>query len=208
MGMGRVKGIKNKTFHRFTKEELEYLREISYMRYRTSKEIRDMMEEKFRFEYTLSQIKSKLKREKIKTGINTRFAKGHTPYNKGKKISVNPKSVKTQFKKGNTPHNTMPIGTEVKDEDGYTKVKIADPNIWEFKHRLIYKKYKGDIPEGSNVIFKDKNKENFNIDNLMLVTREKMLYMNKNKLIDKNPEITEVGATLADIVLKVKELRK
>ena len=206
--MGRIKGIKNKTFHQFTKEELEYLREISYMRYRTSKEIRDMMEEKFRFEYTLSQIKNKLKREKIKTGINGRFAKGHTPYNKGKKISVNPKSVKTQFKKGNTPHNTMPIGTEVKNEDGYTKVKIAEPNIWELKHRLIYKKYKGDIPEGSNVIFKDKNKENFNIDNLMLVTREKMLYMNKNKLIDKNPEITEVGATLADIVLKVKELRK
>lgn len=206
--MGRKEGIKNKTFHQFTKEEVEYLREISYMRYRTSKEIRDMMEEKFRFEYTLSQIKGKLKREKIKTGINARFAKGHTPYNKGKKISVNPKSVKTQFKKGNTPHNTMPIGTEVKNEDGYTKVKIAEPNIWELKHRLIYKKYKGDIPEGSNVIFKDKNKENFNIDNLMLVTREKMLYMNKNKLIDKNPEITEVGATLADIVLKVKELRK
>lgn len=206
--MGRIKGIKNKTFHQFTKEELEYLREISYMRYRTSKEIRDMMEEKFRFEYTLSQIKNKLKREKIKTGINARFAKGHTPYNKGKKISVNPKSVKTQFKKGNTPHNTMPIGTEVKNKDGYTKVKIAEPNIWELKQRLIYKKYKGDIPEGCYVLFKDKNKENFNIDNLMLVTREKMLYMNKNKLIDKNPEITEVGATLADIVLKVKELRK
>ena len=102
----------------------------------------------------------------------------------------------------------MPIGTEVKNKDGYTKVKIAEPNIWELKQRLIYKKYKGDIPEGCYVLFKDKNKENFNIDNLMLVTREKMLYMNKNKLIDKNPEITEVGATLADIVLKVKELRK
>lgn len=206
--MDKKKGIKNTTFHKFTKEEVEYLKQISYMKYRTSKEIRDIMEEKFKFKYTLSQIRNKLKREKIKTGVNARFSKGHVPYNKGKKIDINPNSIKTQFKKGNIPHNTMPLGTEIKNKEGYIRVKVAEPNIWEFKHRLIYKKHKGDIPEGCHIIFKDKNKENFNIDNLMLVTKEKNLYMNKNKLIDENPDITEVGSTIADIILKVNELRK
>ena len=41
--MGKKKGIKNTTFHKFTKEEVEYLKQISYMKYRTSKEIRDIM---------------------------------------------------------------------------------------------------------------------------------------------------------------------
>lgn len=104
----------------------------------------------------------------------TQYRKGCVPPNKGKKWSeYMPKDKQercrtTQFKKGHVPHNKKPVGYERKTVDGYWEVKVAEPNVFEAKHRIIWEKQYGPIPDGMNVSFRDGNKENFDIGNLML----------------------------------------
>lgn len=112
-----------------------------------------------------------------KVGINHRFKKGMNTWNKGLKgyMSAN----KTSFKKGQIPKCSKPVGTETEDKDGYIKVKIQEPNIWELKHRLIWKERFGSIPDNHAVIFIDGNKKNFELSNLVLVHRRDLLYFNR-----------------------------
>ena len=46
-------------------------------------------------------------------------------------------------------------GTEVMTTDGYLKIKIAEPNVWRFKHIIEWEKYHGEVPEGMLISFKD-----------------------------------------------------
>jgi len=111
-------------------------------------------------------------------GKELRFKKGQESWNKGTTGYM--KSNVTSFKKGNIPKNYKPIGSETIDnKDGYTKVKIDDPNVWELKHRLIWEERFGEIPKNHAVIFVDGNKSNFDLTNLALVHRRELLYFNR-----------------------------
>jgi len=105
-------------------------------------------------------------------GKNYQFKKENIPYNYGKKMpaEIYDKCKHTMFKKGNKPTNTKKKGDERKDVDGYTYVKIADKN-WQLKHRLLWESVNGPIPAESIIIFKDKNIENFDIDNLQMISK-------------------------------------
>ena len=200
--MGRTKGVKNKKpQHRWTDEEKEYL--ASIVKGKTYKELLALMNEKFDYEFSSQQIESALRRYNLKTGNTGQFKKYQEPWNKGLKgyIGAN----KTSFKKGTIPPNYKPVGTERFAKDGYIKVKVKDPNIWELKHRYIYKKHHGEIPNGYNVIFADKNISNFDIDNLMLVSKAEMLILNKNKLIFEDKDFTKVGVNIAKLINKTKQ---
>lgn len=123
-----------------------------------------------------------LKNEKF---INTQFKKNHIPYNKGVKGYVTSDSIKienmksTQFKKGLRPKNWKPVGSErILKRCGYIEVKIAEPNVWEQKHRLVWKKHNGDIPAGVNIQFKDGNRQNCEIDNLYVIDRHEQMKQN------------------------------
>jgi len=131
--------------------------------------------------YTLRLKKSKSYMTKIlaiesaklkELGKTYQFKKEQVPYNYGQKISkeLYEKCKRTMFKKGNKPGNTKKVGDERKDADGYTYVKIADRD-WKLKQRLVYENVHGPIPADSIVIFKDKNKENFDINNLQMITK-------------------------------------
>jgi hypothetical protein len=121
-------------------------------------------------------------------GIKTRFKKGHVPMNKDKKqweymtADQIKRSAKTQFKKGIIPHNTVAIGFERVTVDGYLEVKIGDfensSDNFQLKHRMIYERQYGTIPAKHQVRFKDGNKFNFEISNLILVSREDSLKIN------------------------------
>ena len=134
------------------------------------------------------------------------FKKGFTPWNKGLKgyIGAN----KTSFKKGAIPPNQVPVGTESLTKGGYIKVKIADPNKWELKHRYIYEKHYGKIPKGCRVIFADKDIYNFDIDNLILVSRKELLKLNQYDLIKEDKELTKTGINVAKLILKIGEAKK
>lgn len=115
-------------------------------------------------------------------GGHSRFQKGQTSWNKGTKgiCGTHPNSRRTQFRKGQKPHNTLPVGAEVVSTDGYRKIKIAEPNTWEFVHRRTWEAAHGPIPPGEMIRFKDGDQMNCDLDNLMLITRtEHALYNSK-----------------------------
>ena len=43
------------------------------------------------------------------------------------------------FKRGNRPHNTLNVGDEREDKDGYSWVKVdIEPSEWKLKHHVAF----------------------------------------------------------------------
>lgn len=61
---------------------------------------------------------------------------------------------------------------------------------------------------GHKVIFADRNKRNFDLDNLILVTDSEALIMNTNKLIYEDAELTKTGTLVAKVIDKTNKLKK
>ena len=190
---------------KYTDEHIEYIKKIAPNR--TNEEIARLFSKKY-FAITTEKMRSLKKRYKIYAfgRIPYRWEKGATPFNKGLR-GVNGFS-KTRFKKGQVPHNTQEIGSERIIKDGYTEVKIAHPNVWELKQRLIWQKANGDIPKGNVIIFLDNNRQNLDINNLSMVTRRELVIMNKRGLTTKDNELTKAGITTARIIIKINEINK
>lgn len=165
---------------------------------RYNQELADLFNQKFNTNITSRTIKSYKANNKLNSGLTGKFRKGQTPHNKGKKMpkEVYEKVKHTMFAKGNVPPNHRLVGSERISKDGYIEVKVAEPNKWRLKQRVVYEEAKGEIPEGCPIIFLDGNKRNFDIDNLRCITRSELLYLNCNGLNNSN-EITETGILMA-----------
>ena len=165
---------------------------------RYNQELADLFNQKFNTNITSRTIKSYKANNKLNSGLTGKFRKGQTPHNKGKKMpkEVYEKVKHTMFAKGNVPPNHRPVGSERISKDGYIEVKVAEPNKWRLKQRVVYEEAKGKIPESCPIIFLDGNKRNFDIDNLRCITRSELLYLNCNGLNNSN-EITETGILMA-----------
>lgn len=127
--------------------------------------------------------------------VATRFQIGSIPANKGKKMcaDVYQKVARTMFKKGNTPATHRPVGTESERSDGYVWVKVAEPKIWKLKHRLVWEQHNGPIPRGYNVQFRNRNRRDFRIENLYLISRA-------DQMRDENSLIASYPKPLADLI--------
>lgn len=203
--MSRPKGSKDKKpQHKWTDEEKEYL--ASIVKGSTYKEITEKMNDKFEYNFSEEQVKGMMYRNKLTTGTGGYFKKGSTPWNKGLKGYMG--ANKTSFKKGTIPPNQVPIGTESITKGGYIKVKVGEPNKWKLKQRYIYEQHYGEIPKDYNVIFADKNIRNFDINNLVLVSKAEMLILNNNKLIFEDKELTKVGVNIAKVIDKARKRSK
>lgn len=170
-----------------------------------------MVNKEFGLNLTFTQIQAFLKRNQLTNGRNTSFKKGQSPWNKGMKgLDIGGKE--TQFKKGQRPVNYRPIGSEMIDKEGYTRIKISDhgtyPQRWKLKHRILWENINGPIPEGHALIFADGDKRNIDLDNLILVSRQQLARINQHSLISSDAELTKTGVILAEIMTKVGELRK
>ncbi|MDN5307965.1 MAG: hypothetical protein PWP16_1328 [Eubacteriaceae bacterium] len=185
--------------HKYSDKQKEFIRKFAFGHSR--KEITEEVNKKFGIELKVSQITAFLKNNKIKTGRTGYFEKGHEPANKGKKGSDYGWEP-TQFKKGNRPENALVVGTEINRPDGYKWVKIAEPNIWKQKHRIIWEEVNGDIPDNHVLIFLDGDKQNICLENLMLITKQERLIMNRKNLIYSEKELTETGALVAKVLAK------
>ena len=174
---------------KWTKEELEYVK-LNYSD-RYTKDIADAINRSPRAVYQAAInlnvrkspefIKISLEREaeKLKIlGAASRFKPGNISHNKGQKMSkeMYDKLKPTMFKKGNKPVNTKKKGDE-RIHDGYTYIKLSD-SVWVLKHRYIWEHFHGPIPADSNVIFKDRNINNFDINNLELITKAENMLRN------------------------------
>ena len=199
--------------HKYTEEEKAYLRE--FVPGHSHKEITEEFNRRFSADITVGQIKGSIKRYNLNTGRTGRFEKGHITHNKGKKGVCAKGCEKTWFPKGNLPHNTKPIGYERISKDGYIEVKIAmrrsdtgNKNNFVAKHRLIWEKANGPIPDGCKIIFLDGDKRNFELENLALVTNAENLEMTRSGLKNENVRIAKTGVLLAKSIVATRNAKK
>ena len=198
--------------HRYSEEQKEFIITNNYGKY--SKELAEMFNQHFNTNITAKEIAYFRKNHKLNSGLTGQFKKGNVAHNKGKKQieymsqeSIE-KTKETRFKIGNKPKNYRPVGSERITKDGYIEVKVADPNKWETKNKIIYKQYFGDIPKGHKVIYADGNKLNNDINNLILVSDNEELIMNRHRLRTEDIELTKTGYLIAKVIDKTNELNK
>lgn len=183
--------------HRYTDEEKTFMQE--YVPGHSYREIQKAFIDRFGWNITIDQVNSYIGNHKLNTGRTGYFEKGHIPNNKGKKGVCASGCEKTWFKKGNIPKNHRTVGSERINKDGYVEVKVEEPNKWKLKHRVIWESVNGKIPKGYVVIFRDNDKKNTNIENLILVDRGTLATLNKTGLCNYNGEFKETAINIAKL---------
>lgn len=171
-------------------------------------ELANLFNEKFGTDVTMTQIRSFKNNRNLKSGLDGRFKKGNIPFNKGKKGVCGKGCEATQFKKGHKPVNYKPVGSERINVYGYIEVKVADPNKWRLKQRVVWEEHYGEIPNGYSILFLDRNKQNLDINNLVLVSKKQLAFLNNNKLIKEDKELTKTGLIIADLLIKISDAEK
>lgn len=162
----------------------------------------------------IRQMKAYKKNHGINTGLTGQFEPGHIPVNKGKKMSaeVYAKTASTMFKKGNIPANHMEVGEYTHTTDGYLIQKVKETGTqwerFEMVHRRVWEEHNGPIPEGKMVSFLDGDKDNCDIENLILIDNAENLEMNRSKLRFDNPDFTKVGVSVAKLKVAARRKRR
>ena len=102
------------------------------------------------------------------------FKKDSKPWNKNLKgIHLSPE---TEFKKGGTPATVLPVGTlsiRIRNRDLKPRafVKVAEPNVWRLRCRLVWEDRYGEIPKGLVIHHIDRDTLNDEVINLAAVSR-------------------------------------
>lgn len=205
---------------RYPQGMYEYIRDNSWGV--SSKEMAERVNEKFGTNWTQTGMKQFRQRHGIKSGVTGWYQKGHPPGNKGKKLEeyvgeeraaeIKKRIAATQFKKGERPFNELPVGAVVVNSDGYKLRKKQMTGTlwerWEFLHRAVWEEHNGPIPEGMMVTFKDSDRMNCDIENLMLVTKGQSVVMTRKGYRSGDPDITEAGAILAKLEIEIGKKKK
>jgi hypothetical protein len=152
---------------------------------KTYNEITLLFNNRFNAEFTPSQIKERCINFGIKTGY-----KGHRKEHKvGTERIIDKKSGVTYIKTSNKP--TKGCG------------KIGLTGTWRQKHSVIWEAANGKIPKGHIIIFADRNKTNFDIENLLPVSKREFFYMARYGLLTGSAELTRTNHAIAKHVLAI-----
>ena len=174
--------IKTNTKHVWTDEQVEYLKKIAEGTPR--KDIVKKLNDKFDLSLTLIQVRDCMNNRNIRNNLDTRFSSEEG---------------------GNRCVQRKPVGCETKWDRGYVRVKLGE-NEWEFKQRYVWKQHYGEIPKDYSVIFLDGNLDNFDIDNLALVSRRELMRYNSMKLKSNDIEVNKTAVNLVKLMAKIMEI--
>lgn len=187
-------------------EMVEFLME--FIPGHSESQIRKAFEKEFGIELSKGQIKNFKCRFNIHSGtIGGQFEKGMTSWNKGKKMDPRTyeKAKHTMFKKRNIPINHRPVGSERMNVDGYIEIKVAEPNKWRLKHRVMWEEmYHEELTRNDAIIFLDGDHTNFDKDNLCKMTRAELVRYNQDHLYSNDREISRAAASIAKIKTRKK----
>jgi HNH endonuclease len=136
--------------------------------------------------------------------LANRIKTGNEPYNKGKKMPdhIRNKVLKTFFKAGHLPHNTKSDGALSKRSDGYWWMRVGLAN-WKQVHRVVWEQANGPLQKNDVIRFKDGNRDNYQLDNLELTTKQGNMQLNT---IHRYPD--EVKQTIRSITKLNKFIKK
>ncbi|HEL1992449.1 HNH endonuclease signature motif containing protein [Streptococcus suis] len=187
-----------------TDEQHDYF--VKIQKGRSAKEVAKAMNDQFGVCLNANQIKNYRRNHGLKSGLTGHFEKGQIPHNKGKKYPGMRNS--GQFKKGNRPANYLPVGTVNYTTDGYPKIKVADPDKWEYLHRQTWEKHHGLVPDGHSVVFLDGDKTNWDISNLACLSKNEIVRMNRDGLFASDADLTKVGIGYTKLKNKIIEVKR
>lgn len=177
--------------HVYSKEERAFLTEHYVLM--TAKALTAAFNERFGHAFAVPRIASRLKAWGVLSGRDGRIKQGHVPHNKGMKGVFNAGCEKTWFKSGHLPKTWRPVGSERVDVEGFVCVKVAEPNIWRFKHRVLWEQHNGPIPSDCALVFIDGDRLNIVLENLMVLHRGVVAIANKEgRVATLAPELRAV----------------
>ena len=189
---------------KYTTEQLEFIERFKSL---TIKELAKCFNEKFgtnKSENTLLVLKI---RKGWKNGRDSRFKAGNIPVNKGKTCPM--QANESSFKHGNVPANKRPIGAERINYLGYIEIKTEEPSTWELKQRLVWERHNGPIPDNINIVFKDGDPLNCDIENLEALTKTENCYINMVIRVNNYPEpLRQTARTIAKLESKIQDKTK
>lgn len=206
---------------RYPQGMYEYIRDNSWGV--SSEEMAKRVNEKFGTSFSKTSMKQFRQRHGIKSGLTGWYQKGHPPGNKGKKLEeyitdpehlayVRERNKIGGFKPGNIPANLKQIGDIVVGKHGYLirkkQMKGTQWERWEFLHVATWEEHNGPVPDGMVVTFKDGDRSNCDIDNLMLVTKGENCILTRKGYRFKDPELTETALNLVRLQNAAKSKRK
>lgn len=209
---GTTGGFPKGHSYKFPEGMENYIRSIALGR--TTKEIAELVSAHFGIDFSERQCRAYKDNHNIVSGLDCRFQKGHEPSNKGKPMSKEQyrKCSSTMFKKGHVPANHMKIGEYTHTTDGYLIRKIKETGSqrerFEFVHRAVWEEHNGPVPEGKMVSFLDGNKDNCNIENLVLIDNAENLEMNRSRLRFTEPERTRTGFLVAKVRVTARQKKR
>ena len=187
---------------RYTPQMVQFLRD-NYPKMAIN-ELRILFNGAFKTGKTLTAISSCLNNNNIIAGRSGCFSKGNVPWNAGTKGLVKPNS--SSFVPGYTNSAvSRPIGTE-RMQDGYVAVKIGNPSIWVKKHLKNWIEKYGPVPKAHYVFFKDRDKTNCELDNLVLVSASEMQYLSSMDFKTCPTEYEDTVLIIAKLQAKIKEV--
>jgi hypothetical protein len=200
LGNNHGRGVPREDRKKYLPQHFRFLKGI--VKGRSYAEITKLFNKEFGFAISEKAMGDLLGKHKLKNGRDCRIRPGQVPHNKGKKGSCSSGSEKGWFKPGQKPVNTLPLGSERINVDGYVEVKYSEKsgppkNRWKGKHVLMWEKANGPVPKGHAVIFADGNRRNVKLGNLVLVSRRELRVLNHtNMLASKNADITKASVSI------------
>lgn len=210
----------------FTDEMIEFVKENT--KGISTAELMRRVNERFNTNFTLRQIKNCKANHRLPSGVEGlgQFKPGHSSWNKGLKMSEETKekikATKTMFDKGHLPVQTLPLYTERKMKGGYIEIKVSgdkyrsasgrgqvvsEDTKWIPKQQKVWIDHYGDIPPKHKIIFLDKNKLNFDIDNLACVSMRMHATMCRKGRYTEFKEVTQAGKLLTELEQTIRKSR-
>lgn len=191
--------------HRYTPEQEAFIKQHHRL---PAIELTDRFNAKFGTTITCANIKGALHRRGLKNGNDGRFKPGNVPVNKGKKGHPS-RSPSTTFKKGSVPPNRREVYAERIDKDGYIYIKAeAGFRKWRLKHRWLWERENGPVPDGYILRFIDGDKTNCDPSNLELITRLENLITNSLQPASAPDELIPAIRLTAKLIATTKKMEK
>jgi hypothetical protein len=196
-GLGLRTNKKIVVAHKYTADEVAFLRNNETM---PRNELAKAFNDKFKVNVSDGAIKAKCLMLGLKTGRDGRIKKGAVSWNKGKKgvCGTHSNCRASQFKKGHVPANLKGkgVGHERFDKNGHVLICIDEtnphtgaPRRYVTKHKWVWEKHNGPMPPNHCLRFLDGDKSNFEIENLILITRAENAMLNIKGFSDATGDI-------------------